>query len=199
MMSRNNMAYGMPSLIQPKEVCKGCLLSKKTCKPFPSQSNFTARAALKLIHGDLCGPISPHTTAGNKYFMLLVDDFTRMMWVYMLKTKDAALATFKKFKVLVEKGGKHEIQVFRTDRGGEFSSNEFKLFCEETWILRHYTSPCSPQQNGVVERRNRTVIAMARSLLKERNVPSEMWGEATRHAVYMLNRLPTRALSGTTP
>ena len=199
MMSKKQMVCGLPSLVQSKEVCSGCLMSKHARKPFPSQSNFTAKIALELIHGDLCGPISPATPAGNKYFMLLVDDYTRMMWVYMIKNKTEALSFFKRFKALVENGEKQGIRVFRTDRGGEFCSNEFNKFCEDTAILRHYTAPYSPQQNGVVERRNRTVMAMGRSMLKERNVPSELWGEAIRHAVYVLNRLPTRSLSEMTP
>lgn len=89
-----------------------------------------------------------------------------MMWVYMLKNKAEALIHFKKFKLLIENGKKHGIQVLRTGRGGEFCSNEFRTFCEDNGILRHYTAPYTPQQNGVVERRNRTVVAMARSLLK---------------------------------
>ena len=89
--------------------------------------------------------------------------------------------------------------MFRTDRGGEFCSNEFNKFCDDTGIQRHYIAPYSPQQNGVVERRNRTVVAMGRSMLKERQVPSKMWGEEIRHTVYVLNRMPTRSLFGMTP
>lgn len=117
----------------------------------------------------------------------------------MLKTKDEALLYFKKFQVLVKIESGEVIKVLRTDRGGEFCSNDFKRFYEEKGIIRHFTAPYSPQQNGVVERRNRTIVAMGRSLLKERSMPSYMWGEAIRHAVYLLNRLPTRALSGATP
>ena len=141
----------------------------------------------------------PPPPAGNKYFMLLVDDFSRKMWVYMLKTKDEALSCFKKFKLLVENGTRNTIQVFRTDRGGEFCSKEFEDFCANSGILKHYTAPYTPQQNGVVERRNRTVTAMKRSLLKERDVPVKFWGEAVKHAVYILNKLPTRSLSQVTP
>lgn len=199
LMSKNGMAYGVPEFCKPKEVCKGCLLSKQTRKSFPAKTEFVAKGALELIHADLCGPITPATPAGNRYFLLLVDDFSRMMWVFMLKRKTEALDAFKKFKALVEKKTAHGIQVLRTDRGGEFCSKEFLLFCELAGIMRHYTAPYSPQQNGVVERRNRTVVAMARSLLKERNIPAYFWGEAVRHAVYVLNRLPTRALSMQTP
>lgn len=152
-----------------------------------------------MIHGDLCGPITPATPAGNRYFLLLVDDYSRIMWIFMLNSKDEALEAFIKFRAQVEKNSEKKIQVLRTDRGGEFCSKKFSSYCEDSGISRHFTAPYSPQQNGVAERRNRTVVAMIRSFLKERQLPSKLWGKAARHAVYILNRLPTRALSGKTP
>lgn len=121
------------------------------------------------------------------------------MWVYFLKTKDEALKMFKIFRAQVEKSSKKNIKVFRTDRGGEFTSNEFKEYCEGVGIERHYTTPYTPQQNGVVERRNRMMVEMARSCLKEMRMPNKLWGEAVRNSVYILNRVPTRALTGKTP
>lgn len=97
---------------------------------------------------------------------LLVDDYSRVMWAYLLKTKDEALGAFKKFRAQVENGKDRKVQTFRTDRGGEFCSVEFNRYCDEAGIHRNFTAPYSPQQNGVVERRNRTMIEMARSLLK---------------------------------
>lgn len=89
--------------------------------------------------------------------------------------------------------------MFRTDRGGEFNSNEFKKYCEDDVIERHYTAPYTPQQNGVVERRNRTVVEMSHCIQKEMALPATLWGEVVRHSMYILNRLPTRALSSQTP
>lgn len=80
LMSRNKMAYELPDFVHPKNVCKGCLLSKQTRRPFPSQTSFTAKKCLELIYGDICGPISPPTPTGNKYFLLFVDDYNRLMW-----------------------------------------------------------------------------------------------------------------------
>lgn len=154
LLSKDKMAYGLPEFVQPKDLCTGCLMSKQTRKPFPGQANFQAKQVLELVHGDLCGPISPTTMAGNKYFLLLVDDFSRVMWIYMIASKDEALGAFQKFRVQVEREKDKKIKVFRTDRGGEFMSNQFKSYCEENGIVRHFTAPYSPQQNGVVERRN---------------------------------------------
>lgn len=174
-------------------------MSKQTRKGFPQQAEFHAKKPLELIHGDLCGPITPNTPAGNMYILLLVDDYSRVMWTYLLKNKSEAFEAFKKFLALVEEGPEKRITTFRTDRGGEFTSKEFTQYCEEVGIVRQFTAPYSPQQNGVVERRNRTMIEMARSLLKEKDLPAYLWGEATRHSIYLLNRLPTRAITGVTP
>lgn len=199
LMSVTKMVYGMPITKQPKETCTGCLMSKQTRNSFPSQSNYCAKKVLELIHADLCGPIMPATPAGNKYFFLLVDDFSRVMWVYMLKSKDEAFDAFRKFRAQIEDGPEKKIKTLRTDRGGEFMSKQFLSYCEEAGIYRQFTAPFSPQQNGVVERRNRTVVEMARSFLKEKRMPAMFWGEAVRHSVYILNKLPTRAVFGVTP
>ncbi|KAL8089642.1 hypothetical protein AgCh_039213 [Apium graveolens] len=198
-MSREEMVYGIPKFMQPLKRCEGCLLSKQARKPFPHQANSIAKQALEIVHADICGPIQPATRGGNRYFILFVDNFSHKMWVYMLKEKSAAFEMFKKFKVLVETRTEKRIKILRTDRGGEFCSREFTSYCENAGILRHYTTPYTPQQNGVVECRNCTVVAMTRSFLKESKLPSFLWGEAVRHSVYILNRLPTRSLNGRTP
>lgn len=100
---------------------------------------------------------------------------------------------------MVEQDSRERIQTFRTYRGGEFVSHEFSEFCEEIGIKRHLTTPYTPQQNGVVERRNRTLMEMTRSILKHMAIPNYMWGEATRHSTYLLNRVATRVLKDVTP
>lgn len=125
-------------------------MSKQVRKSFPSKANNCAKMGLELVHGDLCGPISPTTSGENKYFLLLVDDFNRMMWVYMLKTNNEAPKMLKKFKAQVEKATDKQVRIFRTDRGGEFCSHEFAAYCEDNGIERHYTAPYSPQQNGLL-------------------------------------------------
>lgn len=85
------------------------------------------------------------------------------MWVYFIKTKDEALNAFKNFRALVENGSEKNVKVFRSDRGSEFTSSDFESFCAKAGIARHYATPYTPQQNGVVERRNRTLVEMLRS------------------------------------
>nr|GEX40518.1 hypothetical protein [Tanacetum cinerariifolium] len=174
---------GLPSIEIPKQICEACMKGKQARAPFPNHASFRAKKRLELVHGDLCGPITPPTPAGNRYFMLLVDDFSRVMWVYLLKTKDEALRTFETYRNLIESETGEKIKMLRTDRGGEFMSKNFTEYCNRTGLKRHYTAPYSPQQNGVVERRNRTVMEMVRSSMKYMCVPDVLWGEAVNHAV----------------
>jgi transposase InsO family protein len=138
---------------------------------FPQKAEFRAEEVLDLVHGDLCGPISPPTAGGSKYFLLMVDDRSRFMWVSILRSKDQAADSVKQFKLAAEAETGRKLRMLRTDRGGEFTSVEFMEFCAEVGMQRQLTAPYSPQQNGVVERRNATVVATTRSLLKAKNLP----------------------------
>lgn len=137
--------------------------------------------------------------AGNKYFMLLIDDSTRMSWVYFLGNKSEAFNCFKKFRSMTELQSRYKVKCLRSDRGGEFLSSEFVQLCEEYGIQRQLTVAYTPQQNGVVERKNRTVVEMAKSMLHEKGIPYCLWAEAVHTAVYILNRCPTKALNNITP
>lgn len=170
-MSDKNLVEGIPKIDIPSQRCEGCLVGKQSRSPYPAHTNYRANRRLDLIHGDLCGPVSPPTPAGNRYFMPLVDDYSRVMWVYLLKTKDEAFQVFKNFRAAVEIESGERMKVFRTYRGSEFLSTHFTIYCKETGLERHYTAPYSPQQNDVVERRNQTVIEMVRSSLKGMKVP----------------------------
>lgn len=121
------------------------------------------------------------------------------MWQVLIRNKDEAFEAFKKVKAAAEMEKNSKLKALRMDRGGEFTSNEFKTYCERLGIKHYLTVPYSPQQNGVVERRNQTVVGMARSLLKSMGVLGEFWGEAVSTAVYLLNRAPTKSVVGKTP
>jgi hypothetical protein len=121
------------------------------------------------------------------------------MWVELLRTKDEAARAIAKFQAAAEIECGHKLHVLRTDRGGEFTSATFYEHCGETSVQRHLTAPYTPQQNGVVERRNQTLLGMARSMLKAKQVPNLFWGEAVLTAAFILNRCFTRSLDGKTP
>ena len=158
-----------------------------------------AREPLELIHSDVCGPFNPPSFSKNRYFLLFIDDFSCKTWVYFLKEKSQVFECFKKFKAQVEKETKYQIKAIRSDRGGEYNSKEFLQFCEDHGIRRPATVPRSPQQNGVSERKNRSILNMARSMLKSKNMPKEFWAEAVDCAVYLSNRCPTRSVKDITP
>ena len=121
------------------------------------------------------------------------------MWLYLLKTKDEAAQAIRRFKAEAELESGRPLRVLRTDRGGEFTAAEFAEWCADRGIKRHLTAPYSPQQNGVVERRNQTVVGATRCMLKAMSMPAEFWGEAALTAVFVLNRSSTKSLDGITP
>jgi len=155
-MVQRGLVIGVPPVNLEKNVCGSCLLGKQARQSFPQATTYRAEKLLELIHADLCGPITPATSAGNKYIFVMIDDHSRYMWTVLLKAKSDAFGKFKIFKNRVEQETKMRIQTLRTDRGGEFVSNDFNEYCENKGIKRHLTALYSPQQNGVVERRNRT-------------------------------------------
>jgi transposase InsO family protein len=198
-MARNGMVQGLPAVEPTGELCEACLAGKQRRTPFPQQAKFRAEEPLELVHADLCGAITPPTPAGRRYFLLLVDDHSRFMWLVLLSTKDEAAAALKRFQAEAQTEARRQLRTLRTDRGGEFTSSTLAAHFADTGVKRHLTAPYSPQQNGVVERRNQTVVGMARSMMKAKNLPSFFWGEAVTTAVYVLNRSFTRSVEGKTP
>jgi transposase InsO family protein len=193
------MVEGIPLIQKGEQVCDGCALGKQHRTPFLHASVYRAERGLELFHGDLCSHISPPTLGGKSFFLLIVDDYSRFMWLELLTTKDEAFQYFKKVQAAAEREHGRRLKAFRSDRGGEFNSNVFTAYCNEQGIKHNTTAPYSPQQNGVVERRNQSVVEMARCLLKSMKVPAKFWGEAVKTAVYILNLSPTRSLEGRTP
>jgi hypothetical protein len=143
-LSSKGMVQGMPTVDRVEQVCDGCILGKQHRAPFPQASNFGAEKCLELVHADLCGHITPKTPGGCSYFLLVVDDSSRYMWVELLKSKDQALEYFKKVKNRAEVEIESKLKALRTDRGGEFTSQLFTVFCNEQGI-KHYTpTPYTP-------------------------------------------------------
>jgi transposase InsO family protein len=121
------------------------------------------------------------------------------MWVVILGSKGEAANAIRRAQAATEAECGRKLRVLRTDNGGEFMAVEFTSYYADEGVQRHYSAPYSPQQNGVVERRNQTVVGMARALLKQRGMPVVFWREAVVTVVYILNRSPTKALNGRTP
>jgi hypothetical protein len=180
-------------------MCKLCQVGKLTRTPFKSRSFTSTKKPLQLVHMDLCGPLRQEGTRRENYFMLIIDDFSRLTWVSFLKEKAEAFEKFKIFKALIENQTGKRLKEVRSDRGGEFMSSDFKEFCDKHGIKREYTIPRTPQQNGVVERQNRTMQQMARSMMNEKNIGQTYWVEVIHTTIHVLNKSHLRLQSDKTP
>jgi transposase InsO family protein len=198
-MARDELVRGMPTIKQVDQLCEACLAGKQRRTPFPQKALRRLTEPLQLLHGDLCGPITPATPSSNRYFLLLVDDYSRYMWIVLLPSKDAAAAAIKNVQAAAERKSGKKLLALRTDRGGEFAAADFTDYCAHLGVRRELTTPYTPQQNGVVERRNQTVVGTARSMMKNKGLPGVFWGEAVTTAVYLLNRTSCKANQGATP
>ncbi len=154
---------------------------------------------LDLIHSDIMCIQDSTSKDGYNYALTLIDDYSRFGITNLMKRKSEAFENFLRYKAFVEKQQGREIKMVRTDRGGEFMSNEFDAYLENMGIARQLIIPGTPQQNGIAERRNRTLADATRCLLLESGLPLRFWGEALACATYLKNRSPTNANEGKTP
>ena len=161
-LSSQNLVKGLPTIHKQEELCSSCVTSKQARKSFPPSAEYRASKPLELIHGDLCGPFALETLGGNKYFLLLVDDCTRMLWVSLLKQRLEAFKAFKSFKVQAKREQELKLIFHRTNNSGELTSEEFISFCSEHGIQRHFSTPYTSQQNRVVKTNNRMILHMTR-------------------------------------
>eukprot|EP00253_Pinus_taeda_P004980 PITA_04980 len=169
---------GLPDIRTPNNtICKSCQFGKKTKTNFPEKEGSASRP-LELVHTDVCGPSRKRSPRGEEYFILFIDDYSRMVWIGIMKHIDEAFEKFKSFKSLVDNESDRKIKCLRANRGGKFTSNEFFDYYEEHGIRREFSTARTPQQNGIVERRNKMVQKMAHAMLDEFGTPATLWGEA---------------------
>ena len=204
-LSKSDVVVGLKATNYDKIVdCESCALGKMHRLPYPRQSASRAEVAHKLIHTDLCGPMQVESVGGSRYLLTFTDDFSRYSVVYFLKRKSEVLVKFKEFVNYIENNN-HRVEELnvvnsiRSDNGGEYTSKEFELYCKKKGISRQFTNPYCPQQNGVSERLNRTIIEGARSMLFHASLPLKFWAEAVSTMIYLRNRSPTTSLEGKTP
>jgi transposase InsO family protein len=189
---------GLPTIPKQLSQCDACILGKHSKQPF-HDSTFRASRKLGLIHSDLCGPMHVPSTNGNKYLMTFIDDYTRMCWVYLLKEKSQAFDTFKNFHLWIKNETQLNIGTLRSDNGGEYTSKDFEKYLQNNGIKHQTIVPYNPQQNGVAERMNRTLLNMVRSMMFFKNVKLMFWGEAVLCVVYIKNRSPSATLHNKSP
>jgi hypothetical protein len=166
------MANDLPELDDHISNCKACQFGKQNRKPFP-KTTWRSTKKLQLIHTDIAGPQRTPSLNGSLYYVIFIDDFTRMCWIFFLKHKSKVARVFWNFKARVENESGCKIQTLRSDNGKEYTSEAFDQFCAETGIHHQLTVPYTPQQNGVSERRNRFILEMTRCMLHEKNLPKK--------------------------
>uniref|UniRef100_A0A2N9G177 Integrase catalytic domain-containing protein n=1 Tax=Fagus sylvatica TaxID=28930 RepID=A0A2N9G177_FAGSY len=181
-----------------KTHCTHCLAGKMHQLPFPV-SNKTVSSPFSLVHADLWGPAPIVSYTGFKYYLVLVDEFTKFTWTYLLKHKSDTLQVFTQFHAMVHTQFSLPIKTFRTDCGGEFTSTKFNQFCATHGIIHQLSCPHTPQQNGTAERKHRHLIQCALALLSESKLPISYWSYAVSTAAHLINRLPTPNLKQKTP
>lgn len=179
-------------------VCESCMRAKQTRITFPS-SSIQTRNCFELLHCDIWGGYKTASFSGAYYFLTIVDDFSRGVWVYLMKFKSEVSKYLKLFCNMVKTQFGKIVKRIRTDNGGEFQSNEMMSYYMESGILLETSCVHTPQQNGVVERRHRYILEMARALRFQANLPINFWGECVLTAVYLINRLPSKVLQNRTP
>lgn len=173
--------------LSSNEVCKVCCEGKQARLPFKHEGT-RAQNKLEMVHADLCGPMEVPSLAGSRYFLLFEDDCTRYSFVYFIKNKDEVIDCFKEYKELVENQTNMNIKGLRTDNGGEFCNKQFDSFLVKCGIIHQKTNPHTPEQNGMLERLNRTIVEKARCLLFDADLNKSFWAEAVNTAVYLRNR-----------
>jgi transposase InsO family protein len=127
--------------------------------------------------------------SGYVYYVSFIDDYSRKTWVYFLKSKDEVLGKFKEFKDLIENLSERKIKILGSDNGGEYTSKEFVSFCKDARIKRELTTPYNPQQNGVAERKNRTIMEAVKTMIHDQDLPMHLWAEVVRTTIYVQNKL----------
>ncbi|GJX17249.1 retrotransposon protein, putative, ty1-copia subclass [Tanacetum coccineum] len=178
------------------EKCVPCMSGKMARKPYTHQVE-RAKDLLGLIHTDVCGPFKITSRQGASYFVTFTDDFSRYGYVYLLKHKHEVFETFKVFQKEVENQLGKTIKSLRSDRGGEYMSQEFLDHLKDHGIIAHRTPPYTPQHNGVSERRNRTLLDMVRSMMSQTTLPKSFWDYALETAARILNMVPTKKVEKT--
>ena len=189
--------YHLPVLNKSSSsFCNSCHIEKSSNLHLPS-SNYKSTHFLDLLFCDVWGPTPITSSDGHNYFLLCVDDFSRYMWIFPLKHKYDVYNVFKQFMIVIERQFNTKVKSVQTDWGGEFRN--LSPFFTSLGILHRLSCPHTSAQNGVVERRHRHVVETGLTLLSQSGVPSKFWHFAYDTAVFLINRMPSRNSSTTSP
>ncbi|GJU91332.1 retrovirus-related pol polyprotein from transposon TNT 1-94 [Tanacetum coccineum] len=188
-LARKDLVRGLPRLKFEKDhLCSACQLGKSKKFSHRPKSENTNMEVLHTLHMDLCGPMRVQSIKGKKYILVIVDDYSRFTWVKFLRSKDETPEFVTNFLKQIQVGLNKTVRFIRTDNGTEFVNQVMSEYYEGVGIFHQKSVPRTPQQNGVVERRNRTLVEAARTMMIFSKAPMFLWAEAVATACYTQNR-----------
>ncbi|GJU96924.1 putative ribonuclease H-like domain-containing protein [Tanacetum coccineum] len=187
---RGNLVRGLPSkLFENDHTCVACQKGKQHKASCKTKLVSSISQPLQMLHMDLFGPTFVKSLNKKMYCLVVTDDFSRFSWVFFLASKDETSGILKTFITGIENQINHKVKIIRCDNGTEFKNSEMNQFCEMKGIKREFSVARTPQQNGVAERKNRTLIEAARTMLADSLLPTTFWAEAINTACYVQNRV----------
>ena len=167
--------------------------------PFPKTAHHMCRRPLEIVHNDVSGRAQCRSLGVGNYFVTFIDDFSRFMYVRIISRKSEVFRCFKEYQMEVEALHQSKICALQTDNGGEYTGINFESYLKEKGILHRKTVPRNPEQNGVSERTNRTLVEMSRCLLIQSGLPDYLWGEAVNTMCHIRNLCPSTAIGDKIP
>ncbi|WVZ64034.1 hypothetical protein U9M48_013613 [Paspalum notatum var. saurae] len=179
---------GLPKLRAKKDfICHPCRHGKMVAASHIPVSQVMTSYPGELLHMDTVGPAQVASVSGKWYVLVVVDDFSRFSWVFFMEFKDEAFGFVRDLVLRLRNESHKAMRAIRSDNGGEFRNSRFENFCRDLGLEHQFSSPYTPPQNGVVERKNRTLVEMARTMLDEHRTPRRFWAEAVNTACYIAN------------
>ncbi|GJV66340.1 putative ribonuclease H-like domain-containing protein [Tanacetum coccineum] len=192
---KENLVRGLPTKrFENDQTCVACLKGKQHKASCKSKIQNSITQPLFMLHMDLFGLTFVSSLMNKKYCLVVTDDYSRFTWVFFLATKDETSGILKSFITEIENLVDKKVKIIRCDNGTEFKNKVMSEFCEQKGIKREYSVARTPQQNGVAERRNRTLIKAARTMLADSKLPTTFWAEAVNIACYVQNRVQRKRI-----
>nr|GEU89493.1 retrovirus-related Pol polyprotein from transposon TNT 1-94 [Tanacetum cinerariifolium] len=200
LLASKGLVRNLPKLKFDQHFYDACKIGKQVHASHKAKNIISTNRCLELLHVDLFGPSVVRSYGGNRYTLVIVDDYSRYTWTRFLKEKTEAFDQFEIYSKKIQNQLECTIVSIRTDHGREFDNEvQFREFCNANGITHNSSTPRTPQSNDVVKRKNRTLQEMSRTMVNEQSLPQTFWCNAVDTSTYLINRILTRAILGKTP
>ncbi|GJZ93708.1 retrovirus-related pol polyprotein from transposon TNT 1-94 [Tanacetum coccineum] len=199
-LASKELVRNLPKLKFDQHFCDACKIGKQAHASYKAKNIVSTTRFLEILHMDVFGPSAVRSYRGNLYTLVLVDDYSRYTWTRFLKNKSKAFEHFEIFSKKIQNQLRCSIVSIRTDHNREFDNEvKFGEFCNANGITHNFSALRTPQSNGVVERKNKTLQEMSRTMLNEQSLPQKFWCNVVDTSTYILTRILIRAILGKTP